>query len=123
MKLDGILIPVIIDGMMRRKDGSLSIKLETREISGPKAGELHTLAGLEAFCYLSAVSPDLNEQKIIDSLDVEIESKTPSKRLRDVLWVYWNQNKGNANMPDLFDYFYKQKMESFINGVKAELNP
>jgi len=121
MKLDGVLIPVIIDGLMRRKDGSLGIKLETQELSGKQAGELFSLAGKTAFAYLSAVEPDANETKVIDSLDPEIKGKTPSKRLHDVLFVWWSQNKGSANVPDVFDYFYKQKIESFIEIIKAEL--
>jgi hypothetical protein len=121
MKLDGVLIPVVIDGLTRRKDGSVGIKLETQEISSQKAGELFSLAGKHAFAYLSAVQPDENEKKVIDSLDPEIKGKTPSKRLHDVLFVYWNQNKGSATVPEVFDYFYKQKMESFIEMVKSEL--
>jgi len=121
MKMDGILIAVIIDGLTRRKDGSVGIKLETQEITGAKAGELFSLAGKNAFAYLSAVMPDENETKVIDSLDPEIKGKTPSKRLYDVLFVYWNQNKGRADIPDVFDYYYKQRIESFIDSIKENL--
>lgn len=121
MKLDGILFPAVVEGLRRRKDSTIGINLETFEMTGQKIGELFNLAGKHAFVYVSAVEPDTNEQKVIDSLDPEIKGKTPSKRLHDVLFVYWNQNKGNPNIPDVFDYFYKQKIESFIEIIKAEL--
>lgn len=122
MKLNGILIPVIIDGLVRRKDGSLSVRLETQEIGANQAGELHALAGKLAFAYLSGVEPDANEQKIIDSLDPELKAKSQGQRLRSVLFVWWQANKDKPNVPDVFDYFYKQKMETFIEMIKSELN-
>lgn len=120
--IEGTLLPVIVDGLQRRKDGSVGIKLETQEVTPQQAAGLFELAGKVAFCYLSPREVDANAKKIIDSLDPELKGKTPGQRLRGAIYVYWEQNKeSNPTIPKVFEDFYKQKMEVFISGVKQEL--
>lgn len=124
MITDGTLLPVIVDGLQRRKDGSVGIKLETQEVTPQQAAGLFELAGKIAFCYLSPRDIDANAKKIIDSLDPELKGKTPGQRLRSVLYVYWEHNKEqDPTISKTFEDFYKQRMESIINAIKAELNP
>lgn len=120
--LDGTLLPVIVDGLARRKDGSVGIKLETSEVTPQQAAGLFELAGKVAFCYLSPREVDANAKKIIDSLDPELKGKTPGQRLRSVIYVYWEQNKeSDPTIAKDFESFYKAKMETLIEGFKAEL--
>ena len=122
--LEGVLLPVIVDGLATRKDGSVSIKLETQELAPTQAAGLFDLRGKVAYCYLSVRDVDANAKKIIDSLDPELKGKTPGQRLRGVLYRYWEQNKGtNPSINQTFEDFYKSRMESFIEGIKQELNP
>jgi len=51
-------------------------------------------------------------------MEPEMVGKSPSLRLRNVLFVAHGQN--NEGYPD-FDSFYKAKLESFINIVKNNL--
>lgn len=44
--------------------------------------------------------------------------KSPSERLRAVLYVAWNQDSEDSD----FDTYYKRKMNGFINFVKAKLD-
>jgi hypothetical protein len=46
--------------------------------------------------------------------------KTPSQRLRAVLWLLWEQNTGNLE-PDLFEEWYNIQMEKVIQAVKNKL--
>jgi hypothetical protein len=60
-----------------------------------------------------------NELKDLDSVDMDLEdtTKTPSKRLRNVLYRLWEQeNEGE------FKDFYKTKMEILIEHFKNKLD-
>lgn len=50
-------------------------------------------------------------------VNADLESKTPSQRLRNVLYVLWEQSKVNEE----FDSYYRRMMESLIEGVKRKL--
>jgi len=46
----------------------------------------------------------------------ELDSKTPSQRLRGVLFIWWKQSGEQGQFED----FYRNKMEEFINYIKQE---
>ena len=77
---------------------------------------------LQSFGYLAFKRDDFRTEQlaIIDDLkaDYEDKSKTPSKRLKDVLFIAWKQND---NGYDVFENYYKAKMEMFINHIKSKL--
>ncbi len=117
--IDGVLLPVIVDGLTTRKDGSVTIKLETQELKPTQAAELFQLRGKYGFAYLSGREVEANTKKLIDGLDPELKGKTPGQRLRNALYVYWQQSGGEGDFED----FYKKKMEGLITLIKQELNP
>lgn len=111
-----IQLPVIFDGAKLNKDGSATIKLETRELTPDEFREVATLCNKEVWCGLSEVS--------ITKLDVPEEivefkgEKTPSERLRNVLYRYWelvNKKQGD------FETFRKNYMEKVITNLKEKL--
>lgn len=120
---DGTLLPVIIDGFNRRKDGTYSIKLETQELNPGQVAGVAQLAGKIAYVYVSEKQVlNVSDKRIIDNLDPELKGKTPGQRLRAVLFVWWQQNKSSdPTLPQDFERFYEAKMGQFIEGVKQEL--
>lgn len=116
--LEGTLIACEIGTIRSLKDGSVSITLETPEISPGKVGELFGLKKKIAYCYISAYQVSLPERKIIDALEPEMVGKTPSLRLRNVLYVCWEQDpEGYADA----DSHYRAKMEAIITEYKNNL--
>jgi hypothetical protein len=99
-------------------DGSIAVQLVTPEISGSKAGELFDLRKKIAYCYISPRTIESNEIKMVNALDPELKGKTPGQRLRAVLFRAWEQSPEGYKDSESY---YMAKMESFINGVKAEL--
>jgi hypothetical protein len=116
--MTGTLLATTIGGIRSLKDGSLSITFETQEISPGKVGEVYALRNKVCYLYVSGNQITLPEQKIIDSMEPEMVGKSPSLRLRNVLFVAHGQN--NEGYPD-WDSFYKAKIESFINIIKNNL--
>lgn len=107
---------VLLDGIKMNRDKSVTLKLETQELSPKEVGLIAELSNGDAWCGLSPV--------VITKLDVPEEvtefkgDKTPSQRLRNVLFIYWRDVKlGKGD----FEEFRKAYMEKVINGVKEKL--
>jgi len=117
--MTGLLLPVIVTSIRTRVDGSLTVCVETQELSSSNAGELFSTRGKPAMMYLSP--KDIISQKEIDqvnAIDAEIEGKTPSKRLRDVIYVLFTQQPEGYKE---FDSFYKFKMNIITEHLKSKL--
>ena len=63
------------------------------------------------------INPLGNPEDIIE-VKTSLDNKSPSQRLRDVLFVWYRQSK--ATEP--FDTWYQKKMEGIIEQVKLKLN-
>ena len=111
-----IELPVIFDGAKLNKDGSATIKLETRELTPDEFKEIATLCNKEVWCGISEVKiTTLNVPEEVTEFKGE---KTPSERLRNVLFKYWelvNNKQGD------FETFRKNYMEKVINSIKEKL--
>jgi hypothetical protein len=116
--MNGTLLATTIGGIRSLKDGSLSITFETQEISPGKVGEVYALRNKIAYLYISANQITMPEQKMIDTMEPEMVGKSPSLRLRNVLFVAHGQNaEGYSD----FDSYYKAKMELIISTYKSNL--
>lgn len=118
--MNGLLLPVIVSSIRSLKDGSVSVCVETQELSASKAGELFSLRGKVVMLYLSP--KDTISQKEIDqvnSIDADVSpGKSPSQRMRNVMFLLWRQDaEGHSE----FDSYYKTKMERYIDELKSNL--
>jgi hypothetical protein len=119
--IDGVLIAVEVAKIASRVDGSVTISLDTPELSPAKFGEIFALRKQQAFCYLKPSKIDESEQKAIDGLRPDLTGgKSMGQRLRAVLYVAWKQN--NEGYQD-HELYYRYKMEKFIEHVKSKLEP
>lgn len=117
--MDGLLLPTIVSSIRSLKDGSVSVCVETQELSPAKAGELFSFRGKVVMMYLSP-KETISQKEInqINEIDAEFEGKTPSKRMRDVLYVLFTQQpEGHKE----FDAFYKFKMSQITEHLKSKL--
>lgn len=113
-----IILPVIFDKIKPLKDKSLQLTFETQEIN---AEDMTTLFNLyNSLVYLGVKKTEINPDMLnIKDLPKEFKNdKSPSQRLRAVLYIYWEKNKPDKD----FETFYKKKMEEFINLVKDKIN-
>lgn len=114
-----IILPVQLNPISRRKDKSVKLSFETRELG---QDEILTLMALEGGEMWLCMSPEENEANVPDNMGaVELGDKTPSERLRSVLFVWYKQETDAGRYVGIFDNFRKEKMEKFIEGVKSKL--
>lgn len=117
--MDGLILPCIIQSIRSMKDGSVSVTLETQELSPAKAGELFSLRSKLAAVYISPKDTiDQREINQVDKIDPELQGKTQSQRLRNVLFLLYQQDSEGHKQ---FDSYYKQRTETLIEHFKQEI--
>lgn len=107
----------IITSITSKVDGSLGLRLNTPELSTKEKAVIMDIQNKNLNVLIEPL-----EEKSEDILDIkgEIGEKTPSQRLRAVLYLYWQQNK-KAKWQD-FNAYYRHEMEKQIETVKSLLN-
>lgn len=115
-----IFVPGILSSPTGLKDGTFKFTIYCNELPPEKIGQVFTLNN--QYCYIGLKREDfLNaEREALDALEAdETVGKTPSQRLRAVLFLNW---KGNPEGFSNFDAYYKHKMERMIEHWKGKLD-
>jgi hypothetical protein len=112
-----ILIPASVQGMNPKQDRSWKLVFETRELSGEHVKVLAD--NLQGEGWLLFSPNDDIELKDIPEEPAEAGTKTPSERLRSVLYVLWEQ-RGKPG--GTFEPWRITQMEKLIEHVKTQLD-
>lgn len=117
-----VQVPATLDGVKTLQDGTLRITFETQETTRDKAGELglRLFRSLKTYGWLLFGSEGAEVTIPDEPPPGRREKKTPSKRLRDVLFRL--HEKVKTGRDDDFESFYAQKMEEFIRFVKGKID-
>ena len=105
-------------GIKTMADKGVRIFVDTRELSNEDKSKLFGLQGERiwvAFAKTTLRVDDLNIKEVEKEF---LTDKTPSQRLRSVLYVYWQDC---TDQQEPFETFYKAHMEKFIDIVKNKL--
>jgi hypothetical protein len=114
-----IQVPVLIQGLSTKQDGSIKIVMETRELGGQDAARLFDLRNSEAWAVIAAT--ELRDEDVslpTERPDPAVGTKTPSQRLRAVLYRLWEQSRGGTD----FESFYRVRIEQIIDQLKERLD-
>tara|TARA_R110000744_G_scaffold218136_4_gene336884 strand:+ start:1346 stop:1708 length:363 start_codon:yes stop_codon:yes gene_type:complete len=116
-----LVLPVSIETIATRHDGSVKIVMGTYELNTQSSVKLFDLRKTECLMYLSSDNISQEELDALDGFKLDSEKtdgKTPSQRLRAVLFVYWKQHKQKEIE---FDIFYVRYMNRLIEQIKEKL--
>jgi len=123
--MTNLLRQVTLDRATRRKDKSVSLTFITSlEQSTDQFSEIDKLLDGTGLIYFKSNGVlTTNELEELDSIDLEIEGKTKSQRLRNVLYVLHTQihREPNQEQKD-FKEFYALEMEKIIEHYKGKLD-
>lgn len=108
-----------IEGISSRKDKTVKLTIGTQELNPNQAAELFNLS--QQFCYFG-IKPEYftkEESETIDNLKTDLDTaKTPSQRLRGVLFLNYQQDsKGYKD----FSTYYISEMEKITEHYKNKL--
>lgn len=113
--MQAIKVPATLDGASTLKDGSMSVRFHTQELSPEdKVAIINFVQGFGWLLFDTHESIDVPKE----SPHREAGDKAPSQRLRSVLYVLWQQKY--SDIP--FDTWYVQQMNKIIEKVKERLD-
>lgn len=104
----------IITSISSKKDGSLGLRIVTPELTSDEKIAFLELQGINIDLFIKAID---FETKDIKEVKNEVDSKTPSQRLRSTLFVLWD----SEGRPDEFSTYYSHKMEKIIDWLKGKI--
>lgn len=113
-----IIIAAELGGFRSRADGSLGLSFSTGIVNNEQLLVINSLKNQSGFLMFKDAGISKDEESIIDKADGDIETKTPSQRLRGVLFRNWEQSP--EGFTDFKEY-YKFKMERIIEHYKGKL--
>mgnify|MGYP003626863916 FL=1 len=120
-----LLRQVTFDRANRKKDKSVSMTFITQlEQTTDDFMQIDQILNDSGVLYFKS-NGNLSKEEIksLDSSEIEVEGKTKSQRLRNVLYVYWTQNK--EGMDEIyfksFNDFYSAEVEKIIEHYKNKL--
>jgi hypothetical protein len=110
-------VPSAITKITTMSDRGLRLQVDTQELGGEDKAELmslHEKMGVFVFS-----ESDIQEKDLKNLPEVKIErgEKTPSQRLRGVLYRVWEQEKTHKT----FDDYYRSYMSNLIETLKEKL--
>ncbi len=116
-----LIIPAQLESYRSLKDRTVKISFETAEPTPEQMADIQ--ASLMKAGYI-AFNSDPFTDKMIEQLkaiktDFDDTGKTPSQRIRAVLFVWWKQNTQGY---EIFNDFYIHHMERIINHYKEKLD-
>jgi len=113
-----ITLPVSLNPISRRKDKSIKLSFETRELDST---ETMTLMALESAEMWLCLAPNENEIVVPEEPAV-LEGKSDSERLRAVFYVYYQKLLKENKYVGLFETFKKEQMNKIIEHIKSKLD-
>lgn len=116
--MKGLLLPTYVENISTRKDKTVKLVLSTQELTPEKAGMLFGLQNQLATTYINPVGVSQDEIDAVDKVNPEFGGKTQSQRVRNVLYLLWEQK--NEGFKD-FDSFYTHKTNLYIEHLKAKI--
>lgn len=117
-----IFLPVIVEGIGTRADRTLKITLGTQELTPKEAGELFSLHQQAAYVMIKAEMFNTAERDLLEKIQAdqtEYNGKTPSQRLRNVLYRVFETDPQSFND---FTRYYEYQMERLITHFKNKID-
>jgi hypothetical protein len=102
-------------------DRGLRFSVVTGEIPDEHRGTFLKLQGVNTELLITPHEREEGDEAVV--VDSDIKKKSPSKRLHDVLYVFFQQRKKSGKFTGSFQSFYEENMEILIDRVKAKLEP
>lgn len=113
--MKALLTPAIFTGFSTKADQSLAFRGVTPELTTTEKVALMNLQGINVELLIQPKDYEVSAKVEVRG---QFDTKTPSQRLRAVLFVLWKQSSGQGE----FDDFYKREIENLIESVKNRLS-
>jgi len=99
-----------------RVDGSVSFRVITPELTLDQRATILGLHGINSRVMLEPLDVTITG---LDKVETEMNTKTPCKRLYDIIFVHWKTSNVGGDFTD----FYRKQMEKVCEGYKSKNLP
>ena len=117
--MDLLQFPASINKVETLVDRTLKMTINTPELGSEDMAKLFGYRNMEGWLIFK---PTKIEESDIAKIPEEVKEfktdKTPSQRLRNVIYMVW---KNNTNRKESFNDFYQRHIEKIINQYKEKL--
>lgn len=113
-----IQLPAIINAPRFRKDKSISISFDSRELQPSEMVTILSMQGSEG--YLLFKENEIKAEEIPQG-DSELETKTQSQRMKSVLYKLYMQDIAEVKYVGSFNSYYQDRMEKLLEMLKAKI--
>jgi hypothetical protein len=114
-----LTLPASLSGYTRTKDHCVTLKFKTNiEVDSDCIRDIDTFMQKEAWL---CVAENEIQDADIPKENAPSEGKSQSKRIHDILFVYWKTLKETGDVRDDFPTFYQAKTEQIIDHFKEKL--
>jgi hypothetical protein len=115
-----LIIPAILESFRSLKDRTLKITFETIEPNPDQMEDIRKSNMTTGFLAFNSEPFSSSQEKYLTELEVDYDDpkKTPSKRLRGVLYRNWEVDKKGYKT---FEDYYRSQMEMLIVHFKGKL--
>ena len=112
--MKAIKVELQINRVTLKKDDSVSFSASTPELTDDELGVFRKISKVLVNAVLE---PQVGSHQVLEIKEKIDTGKSPSSRLRSVLFVWWEQS-GRPN--DDFEIWYRMKMNKLIEDIKRE---
>ncbi len=116
-----LIIPAVLESYRSLKDRTLKLTFETNEPNPDQMADIQKAIMNAGFLAFNVDPFSSSQEKFLTEMEVDYDDpkKTPSKRLRGVLYRnYESDNKGYKTFED----YYRSQMEILIVHFKGKLD-
>jgi len=116
-----LIIPAFLESYRSLKDRTIKLVYETSELTPDQIVDLHKSLNKTGFLAFNTEPFATKDLAFISDLKVDYDDpqKTPSKRLRGVLYRNWEKTPEGYKT---FEDYYRSKMELIIDHYKDKLD-
>jgi hypothetical protein len=111
-------VPSTISRIVTMADGGLRLHVDTQELTASDKAVLMNLYNQLGY-FVFAPANEMITDKDIPTEQLEPSEKSPSQRLRGVLWIL-HEKKGGK--PEDFEVFYRRYLEKIISKLKDTIS-
>jgi len=112
--MNGIILPASFDNLSLRKDGSVSLKFDTRELTGEEITSLLNFRNVEGWLQFN----QNKDFKAPPQENANLDLKSPSELQRGAIYVWYKDSKSEQT----FETFYNTKMEQIRQGILSKIS-
>lgn len=115
------VLPATITKVTTMADNSIRLQVDTQEIGAEQITEVFQMKGLLGhFFFLDSPVLEIDKEDLPE-IKLEKWEKSPSARLRNVFFRYWEQLHESGKTKESFEVWYRESMEKIINSIKEKL--